>query len=146
MTVASPRTASRSLAQVPVELADETDHRRMLARALRQVQETIRKVPTKVLSITASYTMDDADALILGDATSGAITVTLLTAKGREGRRIIVKKTDASANLVTLDAAGAETLDHSLTVGLSEKDALREYMSDGVGWQLISAIGNATAL
>lgn len=144
--VASPRTAARALSPTPVEWPDETEHRRMLAQSLRQVQETIRKVPTKVLSITASYTMDDADALILANATGGAITITLLTAAGRGGRRIIVKKTDASANLVTIDGAGSETLDDSLSLGLSQKNATREYMSDGTNWKLISEIGNATAL
>lgn len=146
MTLASPRTTSRSLAPVPLDLADEALHRRTLAQALKQVQETIRKVPTKVLAITASYTMDDADALILANATSGAITVTLLTAKGRDGRRIIIKKTDASSNLVTIDAAGSELLDSSLSLGLSQKNAAREYMSDGAQWWLISEIGTATAL
>ena len=146
MVIASPRAAFRGLSVVPTDWENSKDHLRLIANALRQLQEFSRKHPMEVVSASAAYTMVDIDLLILADATSAAFTVTLLTAAGREGRRIIVKKTDASENIVTIDAAGSETLDGATTVGLTQKNAVREYVSDGTNWRLISAIGNANQL
>lgn len=129
-----------------MDWGDAREHRTLLARAIRQLQERLRRHPIEVVTVTADYTMVDIDSLILMDATAGNRTVTLLTAAGREGRRVIVKKTDSSANLVTIDPAGAEKIDDAATIALTQINASREMMSDGTNWVLISAIGNATAL
>lgn len=118
----------------------------MLALGERQLQERSLKHPIATRTITANDTMIDTDILVKGNAAGGNITYTLLTAAGREGRRIIVKKIDATDNLVTIDAAGTETLDGALTISLTQKNACREYISDGTNWQLVAAFGNATSL
>ena len=146
MVIASPRQTHRNLQTVPSEWPDALDHLRMIAQAIRQLQLRARAYPVTVISVTANYTMNDIDVLIKGDATAGDITVTLLSAKAREGRRIIVKKTDSSANLVTIDPDGSETLDGAATISLTQQNAVREYISDGANWQLIGAVGNATGL
>jgi hypothetical protein len=146
MVIASPRTGFRALQPVASEFEDEREHRRELARAIRQLQEIMRLSPVVVSSVSASYTMTDIDSLVLVDCTSGAKTVTLLTAAGRSGREITVKKIDATDNLATIDAAGSETLDGALTVGLSQKNASRTYKSDGTNWRLVAAVGNADTL
>lgn len=146
MPVTSPRADFRGIFPAPLAWEDEREHRGLLARAIRQLQELFRLSPTQVVSATVNYTMVDIDVLILCNATTASFTVTLLTAAGREGREIYVKKTDASNNTVTIDAAGSETLDGSLTIILVQQYAVRGYKSDGTNWQLISAIGNATTL
>lgn len=146
MVLASPRADFRGLMPVPTEAENPVDLVRSHANALRQIQERARLLPVRVVSVSAAYAMVDIDALILCDATSAAFTVTLLTAAGREGRRIIVKKTDTTDNIVTIDAAGSETLDGAATVGLMQKNAMREYISDGTNWRLIGSIGNANSL
>ena len=146
MAVLSPRADFRALAPVPDEWPNAREHRTLLARAIRQLQGLIRRHPVEVVSTATDYTMVDVDSLILVDATVGNRTVTLLTAAGRKGRRVIVKKTDSSANLVIIDPAGAETIDGSSTISLTQLNAARGMMSDGTNWRLISAIGNATAL
>lgn len=146
MVIASPRKNARPMQSVPQEWADPRDHARIMANATLALQARAILHPVEVVTVTANYTMTDVDVMIVGDATSGNITITLLTAAGREGRDITVKKSDASVNLVTIDAEGAETLDGSLTVGLSSKNAVRIYKSDGVNWQLVSALGNANVL
>jgi len=146
MVIASPRADFRGLTPVPSEGENPVDLARTHANAIRQIQERARLLPVAVVSVSAAYTMVDIDALILCDATSAAFTVTLLTAAARTGRRIIVKKTDTTDNIVTIDAAGSETLDGATTVGLMQKNAMREYMSDGTNWRLVGAIGNANAL
>lgn len=52
-----------------------------------------------------------AETVILADATGGAITVALPALSGVAGRIYHVKKIDATANTVTLDASGAENID-----------------------------------
>jgi len=145
MALGSPRADFRGFRQVPEEWPDSREHRILLAKAIQQLQGIVRHHPVQVVSLTASYTMVDIDSLILGDATAGNITVTLLTAAGREGREIYVKKIDSSSFTVTIDAAGSETLDGSTTTVLTQENAVRGYKSDGTNWRLISAVGNATS-
>lgn len=146
MVLTSPRNSARPMQSVPQEWADPREQARLQANAVRALQARAILHPVDVTSVSANYTMTDVDAMIVGDATSGDITITLLTAAGRGGRDVIVKKSDASVNLVIIDAAGSETLDGSLTVGLSSKNAVRVYKSNGVNWLLVSALGNANAL
>lgn len=144
MALASPRQNYRGFRSVPLEFEDPQSL--LLARAIIQMQERLRRHPIEVVAVTAAYTVLDIDLLILADATAGNVTVTLPTAVAREGRRIAVKKTDATVNLVIIDPDGTETIDGSTTISLTQQNALREMVSDGTNWQLISAIGTATAL
>lgn len=146
MPITSPRSSFRGLAPIPQDLLDIREWAAQIAFVLRQIQERIRLFQIEVVTTTANYTMVDIDSLILGDATTASITVTLLTAAGREGRDIYVKKIDTSDNTVTIDAEGTETLDGSTTIVLTQRNAVRGYRSDGTNWRLISAIGNATTL
>lgn len=141
MVIASPRSTHRSLAPVPTEMDDDREHRKMLAQATLQLQERARNLPIGVTSVSANYTMIDTDGLILMSASGGARTVTLLSAAGRTGREITVKKTDSSSNAVTIDAAGSETLDGSATVTLDQQHDARTYRSDGSNWRLIATAG-----
>ena len=144
MALDSPRLKYRGLRNVPLTFSDP--ELLQLAQALIQVQDRIVRYPKEVVSTTATYTMLDIDILVKVNAEDGARTVFLPTAVGREGRRAGVKKTDASDNLVLIDPNGSETIDGSASISLSQKNAYREMMSDGVNWVLTSAIGNATSL
>jgi hypothetical protein len=85
--------------------------------------------------VTATLTEDGAsDSTILADATGAAITVNLLTAMGRKGRELIVKRMNAGGNTVTVDAAGAETIDGALTVVLAAQYDRIRIQSDGANW------------
>lgn len=66
---------------------------------------------------TANYTATSFDEVVLGDATSASITISLPTAVGRTDP-ITVKKVDFSQNFVTVDAFGSQTIDGVLTVAL----------------------------
>ena len=96
MVVASPRNDSRGLLPVPGDMADDREHKRVLSLGVRQLQERARLHPVEIVSVSANYAMTDIDSLILVNASGAARTITLLTAKGREGREITVKKTDSS--------------------------------------------------
>lgn len=144
MALISPRAQFRGLITVPLEFADPSVL--MVAQALRQLQARSLRHPIEIASVTANYSMSDIDLIILADATAGDVTISLLSAVGRYGRRVIVKKIDASVNLVIIDPSGTETIDGSSTISLTQRYAMREMLSDNANWQLIGAIGNATAL
>lgn len=155
MVIASPRASFRGLTPVPEdwggsnsglagEVAALKDHMRTAVKAIKQLQEIARHYPIEIVPQSADYTMVDIDQVIVVDATGGNKTITLLTAAGREGRRIGVKKTDSSANSVTIDAEGSQKLDGFSTVALTSNKAYREYVSDGTNWILVSSIGYAT--
>lgn len=94
--------------------------------------------PTRLLAKTADYTVtiaDGDDVTILIDATAGNKTVTLYTAVGNTGRRITVKKTDATANTVTIDPNGAQTIDGAATVVLGGQYATLRVQADGANWE-----------
>ncbi len=62
-------------------------------------------LPSNVLTKTANFTAADGD-FILADATGGTFTITLPTTG-----TVTVKKTDATANAVAVDAGGGGTID-----------------------------------
>lgn len=102
-------------------------------------------------SISTAYTAVSSDYQILADATSAGVTVTLPAASTVSGQRVLVRKIDSTTNhLVTVAPNGTDTID-----GVNASILIRrqydeiEVVSDGTGWQRVSAIfgnsaGNAT--
>ena len=83
---------------------------------------------------TTTYTITEEDEFITADASGGAFTITLPTVSGHTGKVFHVKKTDSSANAVTVDGNGAETIDGSTTAVIRKQyDALR-LVCDGTEW------------
>ena len=93
----------------------------------------------KVTTYTAASVTADNDYTILCDATSNAITVNLPTAVGIKGRIYVVKKTDVSANLVTLDASGSQTIDGTTTSVLNSQNDSVTVQSDNANWFVIAS-------
>ncbi|NBV23587.1 MAG: hypothetical protein EBS05_16910 [Proteobacteria bacterium] len=107
----------------------------------------IKAIPS-VLSKTANYTVstNDGDNVQVNvNATSGAATITFYAASGNTGKIITVKKTDSSANTVTLDGNASETLDGSLTVVLAAQYDSATFVCDGTNWQKAAAVGASGA-
>lgn len=92
----------------------------------------------KISSITSNTTLTSTDGLeiILADATSGAITVTLPAAASSSGRTLTIKKTDSSVNLVTVDGNASETIDGDLTKKLGFQYDFMEISCDGSNWHI----------
>ncbi|MEU8839934.1 SGNH/GDSL hydrolase family protein [Streptomyces roseus] len=91
-----------------------------------------------VATKTANYTANSFDEVIAADATSGALTITLPTAVGRT-RPVTVKKTDATSNPVTIDAAGSETIDGQLIRQLASQWEYATLVPSGSGWYVKAA-------
>lgn len=93
---------------------------------------------TKPRAVTASANVNPLDDLILVDATSGAVTMTLETAVGCDGRRHTIKKSDASGNAVTVACTGGQTIDGAATVALASQYDTLSVMSNGTNWEAFS--------
>ena len=126
------------------------DVRRSLTQHLFWIQQEIEQEDAKNLkrsdiaertsrtfrTVTATGAVGQGDDVVLADAPSGAITITLPPALDRY-KEICIKKIDASGNAVTIDGNGAETIDDSTTLVLATQyDAVR-LSSDGSEWWIL---------
>lgn len=83
---------------------------------------------------TATITVDSTMSMILADATAGAVTVNLPAVASSKGRLITVKKVDSGGNAVTLDGAGAETIDGATTLATTTQWVAFTVWCDGTAW------------
>jgi len=81
----------------------------------------------------ADYTAVDGDEVIVVDAAAGNVTITLPTAVGINGKLYTIKRIDATANVVTVQGTGGETIDDDADQDLLQYDAMR-VISDGIEW------------
>lgn len=86
-------------------------------------------------SIDGDYTPTSQDSLILADASSGPITVTLPSASESNGASYFIKKTDASTNVVNLTSP--DTIDGITTQVITLQYDVLNPVSDGTAWFLI---------
>lgn len=87
---------------------------------------------------TANYTVLTSDDVLTGDASGGSFTFTIFTAVGNTGKVLIFKKTDTSANTLTLDPNGTETIDGLTTLVLYRPNEEVMIVSDGANWHVIA--------
>ena len=83
---------------------------------------------------TSDYTLTTSDNFIYVDATAGNITITLPAVATCEGQPFTIMRTDGSANTVTVDADGSETINDSLTQVLAQYDAMKIHATDTEWW------------
>src|SRR5690606_20762994 len=69
-----------------------------------------------VRSVTASGNVELSDDIILVDATSAAVTMTLPALARAGGKAFTLKKIDASANDMVIDGDSAETIDGAANI------------------------------
>lgn len=92
----------------------------------------------KVVSATEAHALAVDTGLLLCDSTGGAFTVTLPAAADAAGRTVTFVVT-AGANIVTLEGAGAETINGAAT--FTALDAVNDavtLVSTGTAWFVIS--------
>jgi hypothetical protein len=82
-------------------------------------------------------TLTATSYLVKSDATAGPVTVNLPSAASSVNRVINIKKVDASANTVTVDGNGTETIDGGLTAVLTIQWESITLISDGSQWLII---------
>lgn len=90
-----------------------------------------------IVAKTAAYTATVSDHVITCDATSAAFTVTLPAATGVTGIIYHIKKTDVSANAVTVDGASSEVIDDSTTISLASQYDSVTIICNGTAWFIL---------
>lgn len=86
---------------------------------------------------SATLTLDASHWTVLCDCTSNAITITLPAAASHTGRIYNVKKIDSTANAVTVDGNGSETIDGATTQTISIQYNSIMIQSDGSNWHIL---------
>ena len=85
---------------------------------------------------TGNYSVVPSDDVVLCDATSGAITVTLPRAASVLKEKIVIKKTDSSINLVTINTSNSEEIDGNTSRKLATQFEIIELFSDGTDFHV----------
>lgn len=135
--VAGAPGALDTLKELADALGDDQNFATTVANqiAAKQFSLTATAVKTSVYTIAANE-------LVPVDATSVAITVTLPTAP-IDKTRVVVKKVDASANVVTVAAGGSDVFNKTggstvLTLLLQNQAIQLQYKASGTTWYVVS--------
>lgn len=90
-----------------------------------------------ITSTSTSITLDGTHYTVLVDASGAAKTITLPVASGVTGRIYNIKKTDSTANTVTVDANASELIDGGLTAVIAQQYTTLSIQCDGSNWYII---------
>lgn len=103
---------------------------------------------TKSVSITASKTLaaTSQKQIILADATSGAVVVTLPDATLCDGCTIVVVKTDATVNAVTPTGTSGQTINGAASVSFCGQYNFVELISAGGEWSAVSILSSSSTI
>lgn len=119
----------RGILGIPVAFERDPD---VLAWAEAMIGDpTLRKV-------TATFAVERTDRTVLVDATAGAVTANLPPAASCPGFSVTIKKTDASGNAVTVDAA--ETIDGAANYPLAAQWDSVTVQSDGTNYVILASV------
>ncbi len=130
-------------------ISKDEDHAALadyLRGVIKQLRHTYFEIATivnindtpPVLTKTANYTATKDDKVILVDATSGAVTITLPVAALSKSIIYDIKKIDSSTNVVTVDADGSETIDGATTQTLEFQHTNIRIACNGTAWFIIN--------
>lgn len=96
------------------------------------------KTHTTIVTVTTAYTIISNVFYVRADATAGAFAVTLPAALNLQGRQILIKKIDSSANAITVTAAGSDTIEGAATSSLAAQWNKTLLISNGnTSWEKI---------
>ncbi|MCI5056445.1 MAG: hypothetical protein MRY83_10080, partial [Flavobacteriales bacterium] len=91
-----------------------------------------------VTNVSSNAAATSAQEVLLVDATSGSVTITLpATSAVSTGKTYHIKKTDGTANNVIIDGNGAETIDGALNQTSNVPYGGWKIVSDGSNWMII---------
>jgi len=88
--------------------------------------------PSSTAVTAVDRTLATTDEVVI--VTAASKTMTLYTAAGNTGRRVIIK--NASVGTCVVDGHLAETIDGTATITVASSDAV-EIVSDGTNWRVV---------
>lgn len=90
-------------------------------------------------TVYGPYTPTYTNQAVMVDASSAPVTVTLPTAVGNLGFRTSIKKTDSTANAVTVATTGSQLIEGASTRVISVQYQSLDFISDGSNWVVNSS-------
>lgn len=90
-----------------------------------------------VTNVTNNLTLNDTHHVLLVNASSGQVTLTLPAAAGFDRKIYVIKKIDASVNSVVIDPDGAETIDGLATIVLQAQFHSVVIVCNGTTWSMV---------
>lgn len=87
---------------------------------------------------SANYTATLADEVIVVNATSGAITITLPLASGNTGKKYTIKKSDGTVNKVIISRSGSDYVETGSSFALYNLNDRVEFICSGTGWEIVN--------
>jgi hypothetical protein len=90
-----------------------------------------------IQNTNSSISLDDQQFLLC-DASASSIDVYLPLAAGHSGRTYTIKKTDSSANVVSLHTGASEMIDGSSTVSINTRNQYLTIITDGSNWFIVA--------
>lgn len=94
-----------------------------------------RMITSRVRTVTGATTLNDLDLVVQVNNTA-AITITLPTAVGREGKVYEIHKNSANGHGVTVDGDGSETIEGLTTWPMYTWHDFVRIISDGTNWKV----------
>ncbi len=100
---------------------------------------TVASTTLATATKTTNYTVTTTDAVILADATSGNVTITLPAASGSTGYRFYIKRVDnTTTNSVTITPNGGDVIDGFNGISVVSQYDSYELVSNGTNWYIIA--------
>lgn len=93
--------------------------------------------PFSTRTVSTNTALISSDYLVLVDASSAGITISLPPVASKAGSQVVVKKIDSSVNTVTVDGDGSDTLDGAATQSLTNQYDSITVASDGTQWWIV---------
>jgi hypothetical protein len=93
-----------------------------------------------IVTKSAAYTLTTTDFTVLANASTAAFTLTLPTAVNASGQVYVIKKTDSSANAVTISTTSAQTIDNLSSYSLGYQYQGVVLQSNNSNWSIIGVI------
>ena len=102
-------------------------------------QDIADQETSHVQTVIGNFTPGIVNSSIYANANAASFTVTLPDASGYKGKKFIIKKTDSSANTVTIATTNSQTIDGASTQVLTGQYGILTVQSDGSNWNIIAA-------
>jgi hypothetical protein len=126
----------RNVGSNPLVLSDENAASAAANRFQIGARSPSSRYSVRTVSTTATLTA--ADQIVLADASGGAFSVNLpAVAAVVAGTTFTIKKIDASAYTVTIEANGTEEIDGELQQVIAFQFTSITVVSDGVTWHVV---------
>ena len=117
-----------------IETRNDSEYVRNIAFWVRKLFDGTQAT-FKTLTITQEVRV--GGTIYLVDTTSGSVVVTLPLAKDAKGEYFVFKKIVA-ANTMTIDGAGAETIDGAITQAFTTQWSVVTIASNGTAWYVVA--------